>query len=235
MITDVSVAPGLEAATLPLRERKKLRTRRALEEAALRLFRERGFDATTVEAIAAAAEVSPRTFARYFGSKEEAAVGHPGEWLAQFRAMVAGQPEDRDEFAVTVSALVDLARLFEEEREILLDRAALARSVPVLRFRLLEWEKLWQGALAEELARRKGLTAPDLRIRILAAVGIAALGVAVLELVDGRGRPSLPATLEGVLDVLLLDFAPKASAFAATREATRQAARGRRSGRARRR
>src|ERR1700749_5229695 len=64
----VSPASGEPAG---LRERKKARTRAAIRQEALRLFREQGYQATTVEQIAAAAEVSPSTFFRYFPTKED--------------------------------------------------------------------------------------------------------------------------------------------------------------------
>ena len=63
--------PAPAAQRPGLRERKKARTRAAIREHALRLFREQGYDATTIDQIAEAAEVSPSTFFRYFPTKED--------------------------------------------------------------------------------------------------------------------------------------------------------------------
>jgi AcrR family transcriptional regulator len=75
-----------------LRERKKLRTRRAIAGAALRLFDERGFEETTISDIAAAADVSPRTFFSYFPSKDDVVFAEMDERLADVRARLAERP-----------------------------------------------------------------------------------------------------------------------------------------------
>jgi AcrR family transcriptional regulator len=75
-----------------LRERKKLRTRRAIAAAALRLFDERGYEETTISDIAAAAEVSPRTFFSYFPSKDDVVFAEMDERLADMRARLAERP-----------------------------------------------------------------------------------------------------------------------------------------------
>jgi AcrR family transcriptional regulator len=75
-----------------LRERKKLRTRRAIAGAALRLFDERGFEETTISDIAAAADVSPRTFFSYFPSKDNVVFAEMDERLADVRAGLAERP-----------------------------------------------------------------------------------------------------------------------------------------------
>ena len=77
-----------------LRERKKLATREALHEAALRLFAARGYRTTTVADIAAAADVSERTFFRYFRSKEDGALQDVGRLLPQLEVAIQGRPPD---------------------------------------------------------------------------------------------------------------------------------------------
>jgi len=76
-----------------LRERKKVETRQQLMYVAIRLFADRGFERVTVEDIAAAANVSPSTFFRYFDSKAGAVFGLAGQRIAELSAAIEGRPE----------------------------------------------------------------------------------------------------------------------------------------------
>lgn len=81
-----------------LRERKKIRTRATLIEAAAELCLKQGYDNTTVEQIAAAADVSPRTFSRYFPTKESVITAMTGDMDGYLAAALEHQPTDIDEY-----------------------------------------------------------------------------------------------------------------------------------------
>jgi AcrR family transcriptional regulator len=135
------------------RERKKARTREQLTEAAVRLFAERGFEQTRVDDIAAAADVVPRTFFRYFASKDDALFS----WYDLSRdAMIAAlRSRPRGEGMVTalITALDASVRASGAQRVIRLMGQAIAKS-PELRERLDAVRTTHRRDIAKALAQR---------------------------------------------------------------------------------
>jgi AcrR family transcriptional regulator len=179
------------------RERKKAQTRQRLQEQALRLFTERGYEATTVEQIAAAAGVSHMTFFRYFPTKEDAVLSDSYDPLlvAAIRARPDGEdPATRIRLAVRES----LGVIYAEARESLLVRTRLALRTPALRARL--WEN--QFATRELLADAIEDGAPRFATRILASACLAALTTALEEWVAADGTTDLPDLIDEAFRVL---------------------------------
>src|ERR671919_462614 len=105
----------MQERTMGLRERKKQRTRAELTEAAILLFTDRGFDATTIEDIVGEVEVSPRTFFRYFDSKEDVVIGFFDDMGVELRGMLAARPQGEAPFTAVRRALGALIELFTTE------------------------------------------------------------------------------------------------------------------------
>ncbi|MFJ9909915.1 TetR family transcriptional regulator [Streptomyces sp. NPDC101152] len=101
--------------TSGLRERKKRRTREMLIDAAQELFCANGFEATTVDQIAAAADVSTRTFFRYFASKEHVALALADDQITAMLESFAAQPTDVPVLTGMRQAVVELVRAYEEQ------------------------------------------------------------------------------------------------------------------------
>ena len=159
----------MTSPTRGLRERHKESTRRSLEDSALRLFAERGYDATTIEAVAAEAGVSPRTFFRYFTAKDEVLDMGWQQRRTQLAELVDAVPAGDDDHAAAARVLVAMAEAFEPERDRVLLRARALRSSAALRGRNADTTAAWEQTLADGLARRRGLAEPDARARAVSA------------------------------------------------------------------
>jgi len=160
-----------------LRERKKAKTKAAIQQHALRLFGEQGYQATTIEQIAEAVEISPSTFFRYFPTKEDVVLYDVLDppVIAAFRA----QPAKLSPIQALRGAMwAVLAELPAEELALQRERDRLIRSVPELRVRMLGEFARNLDLLAEVVAERVGRRADELAVRTLAGavigVGIAA-------------------------------------------------------------
>ncbi|WP_410606595.1 TetR family transcriptional regulator [Amycolatopsis sp. lyj-109] len=98
-----------------LRERKKRQTREALIDAAQALFNVHGFEATTVDQIAEAVDVSSRTFFRYFTSKEDVALSLADEQITSILAVFTAQPDDMPVLTALRTAAVEVMRAAETD------------------------------------------------------------------------------------------------------------------------
>jgi AcrR family transcriptional regulator len=156
-----------------LRERKKLKTKAAIQKEALRLFLKKGFDETTIEEIAAAAEISPSTFFNYFSSKEE--VVFQDELDPLILAAFDAQPEGTNPIRAVRNAMKSVFdNLTPQQDRVMRERIALMSSTPSLRAAMLAQFADLVGQIAVLVASRSGGSPTDFAIRNLSG---ALLGV----------------------------------------------------------
>ena len=183
------------------RERKKAATSDRIRACALRLFREQGYDATTVEQIAAAAGVSHMTFFRYFPTKEDVALydGYDPLIASSIAQTPATWPLIQRIRAVLVQGL---RQVYDTNRDTLLAQVKLIVDTPALR------ERMWAGQIATQQVILQALEVdahdPDARFqeRVTVAACLAAASTAVLTWVENDGAPELPDLIEQAFDAL---------------------------------
>jgi AcrR family transcriptional regulator len=170
-----------------LRELKKARTRTAIQRHALRLIREQGYAATTVEQIAQAAEVSPSTFFRYFPTKEDVVLYDAFDpYLVEaLRTVPLDVPPIR---AIREALRAVLAEIPPEQREVERERGRLAFSVPELRARLVVDMQESLGLTAQLIAERTGHDPRDFEVRTLTG---AMMGVMLASMSDAIDDPDV--------------------------------------------
>jgi AcrR family transcriptional regulator len=188
-----------------LRERKRLATRRAIQVAVLRLVRDKGFDAVTVEMISREADVSPRTFFNYFASKEEAVIGDPPELPGEDAIdRFIGDAGDGHFLTDIVDLLDQTTEANVTDRELVLGRRAVLREHPELFARRLASMHEFETTLTDVLSRRLAgddpvLAADPLRLaseaRLAALITISAMRHGWGEWVEQNGSDDTETSL----------------------------------------
>jgi AcrR family transcriptional regulator len=167
------VPASTDQARPSLRERKKAQTRAAIQTHALRLFREQGYDATTIEQIIESADVSETTFFRYFPTKEDVVLqdGFDPLIVGTYQAQPPGLPPV-SALRATFAAL--FAHMSAEQQAEQRERVALILSVPRLRAAMLDQFAKAMQLLAGAMAERSGRRPDDFAVRTVAgaAVGV---------------------------------------------------------------
>lgn len=197
--TPATAPPG--TPKIGLRERKKIQTRDAIRRAAYRLFEEQGYDATPIDQIAEAADVSPSTVFRYFPTKEDIVLTDEYDTVleAGLRARPTDEPMVESMRRVTVEALRELTAT---DRGELVQRTRLIRDVPAIRGRTAENTARDTALISAVLAERTGRPADDLELRVISAALLAALQEAMLSWIAGGEHAELEALIHRTMDVL---------------------------------
>ncbi len=184
--------------TLSLRERKKLRTRQALVDAALRRFTDPGFDATTLDDLCGEVEVSKRTFFRYFTSKEDVAMAPTQDlWGVFLTELEVARPVDGTLLELLQDTLLAaLAAMPDEDWAPRVETSwRLSAVTPSMRAHGLQFcDRTTRGVIAL-LGERFGFADDDLRVRLAVDLLVAAFHCA---LEAWTFRPG-PASRDGLI------------------------------------
>ncbi|MBR0957758.1 TetR/AcrR family transcriptional regulator [Bradyrhizobium japonicum] len=158
-----------------LRQRKRQETRERLTRAAMALFLERGFEATTIDDIAVAANVSRRSFFHYFASKEDVVAAWQEGAASALVAEIVARPADESMLTAAENAIAAAVKRLDPAEAAAMSR--LKRDNPALQARdQLKYEKL-ERAVAEGLARRARNKSDQLKARLVAMIATGAMRV----------------------------------------------------------
>ncbi len=190
------------------RERKKIRTRQAIRGAAFRLFAEQGYDATRVDQIAEAAEVSPSTLFRYFPTKEDIVLMDEDDPVME--AALRARPAHEPPLTALRGALHDTMRQLYAAPEAVAEtkqRMRLIATVPALRARMHENLAVTSEFLGRALADRTGHPIDSLEVRVFVGATLAGFREALLHWSAEDMRDDLAAIVDRAVDVLESDLA----------------------------
>lgn len=188
---------------LGLRERKKLKTRIAIRRATYRLIEEQGYEATTIEQIAEAAEVSASTVFRYFPTKEDIVL--TDEYDPIMADVLSGRPAGEPPLeSIRFIVLQQLGSAFENEAELkeMTQRTRLMVQIPAIRARMTESMSVTSKLLTTVIAERTGREENDLELRVFTAAVLGALREVILYWAEHGHKDDLFALIDSALTSL---------------------------------
>lgn len=197
---------GCMTEELGLRERKKLERRRCIEAAAIDLFEANGYDATTIDDIAARADIAPRTFFYYFSIKEDVVLADYAARLEQITGELGQRPLQEPPWTALRTAFVIVAGDYTSERGELVRRFSIMADNPPVYARSLQLQAGWENALAEVLTDRAGNGTDDVLPRLMASAALACMRSSLQHWLLTGHRAELPALVQDCFDRLATGF-----------------------------
>lgn len=197
MATENGTRSGVE-----LREQRRERNAREIQQAAMALFATRGYDDVTVEDIAHEAGISERTFFRYFASKEDLALSFVRDWAAAFAAALAARPPEEEPLTAARAAFHISLRQLAGSLPSYLSVIRLIETTPALLAAHLRYVHEHDDEVIQVLAEREGVAATDQRPRVLAAVigSLVFLANRDLRDADDQGPDAIAAAFDSYAD-----------------------------------
>jgi AcrR family transcriptional regulator len=187
---------------LGIRERKKQRTRQALRQAALELFQERGFEATTIADITAAADVAPRTFFSYFQTKEDVVLDEGTQRFAKAQQTLQQRPHGEPLLTAFRRAALEIAADLQTQPAQQPALARVIRTTPAIQARIRERMGQWEEQLAAMIAAERGADPDDLDSHVMAAALVGVLRSVQRVAVAAEMQLDLPALMDHAFDLL---------------------------------
>lgn len=167
MMEEMTTEAAAEA--VGLRERKKAQTYDAIIGAALDLFERNGYDTTTIEEIAEAADVSPRTFFRYFDAKVETVMGHKDDRGSELGSLIAARPPGESPIEAFRQVMREVFGPMITDDPISTRQIRVMLGTPSLKAMAREHFHEHESEMAEVFADRLGMPADALRVHVSAA------------------------------------------------------------------
>jgi len=186
--------------------RPEVTSHAAIEQAAFRLFAQRGFDATTMDAIAAEVGVSRRTLFRYYASKNDLPWGQFDRTLDGFREILAAMPEDLPLHDAVHRGVLAFNEFPDDAEPPHRERMRLILQTPTLQAHSVLRYSEWRMVIADYVAGRLGLEPDDLLPRTVGQVSLA-LALTAYELWLESPRSSLPELLDAAMAALVRHLA----------------------------